>query len=310
MPTELFTDTEKRLKEYAVIEIDFKTTNIAHGTKFIETMLVQTFKHEIKSTLAYVRNEYGHLDSNLRYFIQAILSSFDNTFDKLIAARDAYQKGLWARASGYRQDEIDYMNRVIKQYTQATDKIRGKLATIDAALVRVGAEKGTRLTDEKRAKLRKGSRTALTKLRERRGTSESANSASPGSANSRYITFRVPSGSSSKRPPPSTRRVKRKRGRRFTMRRERQDRVATALEKRKPVLFHLPEEEDENESASGSYSPALEVDINALGPPAVGNTHTNTKYALKPIGVAGKLPLKSKKVKRGTIKRGTIHNNE
>jgi hypothetical protein len=309
MPTELFTDTEKRLKEYAVIEIDFKTTNIAHGTKFIETMLVQTFKHEIKSMLTRVRNEYGHLDSNLRYFIQAILSSFDNTFDKLIAARDAYQKQLWARVSGYRQDEIDYMNRVIKQYTQATDKIRGKLATIDAALVRVGAEKGTRLTDEKRAKLRKGSRTALSKLRERRGTSESANSASPGSANSRYVTFRVPSGSSARRPP-SSRRIKRKLGRRFTMRQERQERVATALQKRKPVEFHLPEEEDENESASGSYSPALEVDINALGPPAVGDTHTNTKYALKPIGVAGKLPLKPKKVKRGTIKRGTIHNNE
>jgi hypothetical protein len=93
------------------------------------------------------------------------------------------------------------------------------------------------------------------------------------------------------------------------MRRERQERVATALEKRKPVVFHVPEG-NENESASGSYSPAAEVDINALGPPAVGDTHINTKYALKPIGVAGKLPKKAKLVKRGTIKRGTVDNNE
>jgi hypothetical protein len=280
--------TEKRSREYAAIskQLDMKVT---------EKKLIELLKPEIAYSNKEVKEDYGHIDSNARLYIQCILT----TFEKTEALLDTYYKDCLR----YELEDPDLISREIVDaveelylnYTRRTERIKPILITLDAKLVREGAH----------VKVRGKTR------RRRRTPSKSGSSSAPPLPNAHKIlkNYRKKYNITKPHKKPEKQRYKN------TIRNERRIRVGRARPIYHPTVKALkehrrlrPRSESELDHSSrhspsplGNYSP-----VRPIGAFKIPYEGTKNVEGMKPFGQSGVLPP----VRRGTIRRASVHNDD
>jgi len=283
--------TEKRSREYAAIskQLDMKVT---------EKKLIELLKPEIVYSNKEVKEDYGHINSNARLYIQCILT----TFEKTEALLDEYYKDCLRYEREYpdliSREIVDAVEDLYLNYTRKTEPIKSILVTLDAKLVREGAH----------VKVRGKTR------RRRRTPSKSpsgSRSASEPLPNAHVILKNYRKKYNMTKPHKKYEKQRYKN----TIRNERHIRVERARPIYHPTINDLKEHQrlqarTESEldysrrhspSPRGNYSP-----VRPIGDFKIPYEGTKNVEGMKPFGQSGVLP----NVRRGTIRRASIHNED
>jgi len=284
--------TDKRSREYA----DIATKINKDLPDKVEKTLIEFLKPEIAYSNRAVKEDYGHINSNARLYIQCILT----TFEKTEALLDEYYKDCLR----YERENPDLISREIVDaieelylnYTRRTGPMKPILVTLDAKLVREG------LHSKVRGKTRRHRRTP-SKL-----PSASASEPLP---NAHKILKHYRKKYNITKP----NKKHKKQHYKNTIRNERHIRVERArpiyhptindLKKHRRLQARTESELDHSSRHSpsplGNYSP-----VRSIGAFKIPYEGMKNKEKMKPFGQSGVLPP----VRRGTIRRAPVHNDD